>query len=244
MKPDGSYERALLKLSGEAFAPQGGGGFDDERLRYLTCEIADALTVCPQLAIVVGAGNILRGAQFRPSGLERLRADHAGMVATIVNALVLHDYLQGAGMTARVYSALPVQPVTIPFDAEKCRADLADGCVVILAGGTGNPLFTTDTASALRGVQLGVEIVVKATRVDGVYSADPEAEPDAELFSEITFSDVLQRDLRVMDLCAVSLCMEHGLPVRVLNYAEAGNIRRALAGEAVGTLIGKADDGH
>ncbi len=244
MKPREGYSRALIKLSGDAFAPQGAGGFDEAQAAYITDELLKGHEICSELAVVVGGGNIIRGARFRPSGPARLRADYAGMVATIINALLLEDHLLQAGVACRLYSALPLADVAAPFAAESAREELRRGVVVILAGGTGNPLFTTDTAAALRAVQLDAQILLKATRVDGVYSADPEHQADAELFSRLTYEEVLNRKLKVMDLGAVSLCMEHSLPVRVFNYKVAGNIRRALQGEPVGTLIGcrKDDD--
>jgi uridylate kinase len=161
------------------------------------------------------------------------------MIATIVNALVLEDALSQADIPCRVYSALPVLLVAAPFDPERCLADLSGGRIVILAGGTGNPLFTTDTAAAVWGVELVVEIMLKATRVNGVYDADPEKHVGARLLDKLTYGDVLNRALGVMDLCAVSLCMEHHLPVRVFNYQVEGNMRRALAGEPIGTFIGE-----
>jgi uridylate kinase len=166
------------------------------------------------------------------------------MVATFVNAIVLHDALEQSGLHASVYSALPMPPTAPAFDPATCRADLAAGRIAILAGGTGNPLFTTDSAAALRGVQLEAQIVLKATRVDGVYSGDPEKDPNAKFLAHLSYAEVLERRLGVMDLGAIALCMEHNLPVRVFNYGVAGNIRRALAGELIGTLIGNADHGR
>ncbi len=244
MKPSAGYNRALLKLSGAAFAPAGGRGFGEEQLAYLARELGAAREVCAELAVVTGGGNILQGAKFRAGGPGRVRSDYAGMVATIVNALLLQESLEQAGIPSRVYSALPVAQVAAPFGVESCLADLRQGRIVILAGGTGEPLFTTDTAAALRAVELGAEILLKATRVDGVYSADPEEDEEAELYSRLGYQEVIERRLGVMDLCAVSLCMEHGLPVRVLNYMVEGGIRRALAGESIGTLIGDPQDGH
>lgn len=240
MAPAASYTRALLKLSGNAFGPDQGGGLDEEQIDFIAAELAQGYRACPQLAVVVGGGNIMRGAKFRPRGPDRIRADHAGMIATIVNALVLQDALLHAAVTCRVYSALPVAGVAAPFSVEQCGADLDENRVVILAGGTGNPLFTTDTAAALRAVQLGAQIMFKATRVEGVYSADPELDAGAQLHERLAYEDVLKGQLGVMDIGAVSLCMEHGLPVRVFNYRTKGNIRRALLGEPVGTLIGGA----
>ena len=242
MKPEGGYDRALLKLSGSAFAAEGESGFDRAQMNFITAELVKACKCCPQLAVVVGGGNIMRGAQFCPHGPGRIRADYAGMVATIANALVLQDSLLSVDVPCCVYSALPVADVATSFAVDRCVADLERGHVVLLAGGTGNPLFTTDTAAALRAVQLGAEIMLKATRVDGVYSADPERHGEAMLYEHLAYEDVLQGKLAVMDLGAVSLCMEHGLPIRVFNYKVKGNIRRVLEGESVGTLIGKQKD--
>ena len=242
MEQRGSYARALLKLSGSAFAGREGKGLDEGQIDFMARELVEAHRICSELAVVIGGGNIMRGAQRCPTGPSRIRADRAGMVATIVNALVFQDKLRQADVRCSVYSALPVAGVAAAFCAEQCTRDLEDGCVVLLAGGTGNPLFTTDTAGALRAVQLGAQVMLKATRVDGVYSADPEQHADAELYEHLSYEEVIKCRLAVMDLCAVSLCMEHGIPVRVFNYSVEGNIRRALQGEPVGTLIGRRED--
>ena len=244
MKPHRSHTRAVLKVSGEAFAPEGGRGLDEEHVGWLARELAAGREVCPELAVVVGGGNIMRGAKFQPDGAGRIRADYAGMIATIVNALILKDALEQSGLPCAVYSALPVEGVVSAFCVDCCQDDLAHGRLVILAGGTGNPLFTTDTAASLRAVQLGAKVLLKATRVRGVYSADPEKDAGAELFEHLSYQDVLARRLGVMDLCAISMCMEHALPVRVFNYKEDGNIRRALSGEPIGTLIGNRTNGR
>jgi len=242
MESPGSCRRAVLKLSGSAFAPRGGKGIDEGQVGFVTGELIEARRACPELAVMLGGGNIMRGAQCFPTGPSRVRADYAGMAATVVNALVLQDSLLRADVPCKVYSALPVGGVAAAFSVEQCVADLEDGCIVLLAGGTGDPLFTTDTAGALRAVQLSAQVMLKATRVDGVYSADPEQHPDAELYEYLSYEDVIKGKLGVMDPCAVSLCMEHGVPVRVFNYGAEGNIRRALSGERVGTLIGRHED--
>ena len=244
MKPPGCYVRALLKLSGDAFAPEGAKGIDERQVAYITQEVVRGHEVCPALAIVVGGGNILRGAQFRPEGAARIRADYAGMAATLINALVLQDSLESASAPCRLYSALPVGGAAEAFHVEHCRADLDEGRIVILAGGTGSPLFTTDTAAALRAIQLGAQVLLKASRVHGIHSADPERQADAELFRCLTYEEVIRRGLAVMDLCAVAFCMEHRLPVRVFNFKVKGNIRRALMGKLVGTLVGSQEDVH
>ncbi|MFP4175823.1 MAG: uridine monophosphate kinase [Planctomycetota bacterium] len=236
------YSRALLKLSGNAFADD--AGIDRSRVRFISEELAGCREICDQIAVVVGAGNIMRGASFCETGNGRLRADHAGMMATAVNGLILLDCLEKMDIPASIYGAIPVPGVIPEFNSGEVQADLANGQVTVLAGGTGNPLFTTDTAAALRAIQVGADVLLKATRVDGVFSADPETSKDSEFFEHLSCAEVLRRRLKVMDLCAVSLCMQHQLPVRVLNYRTSGNIRRALAGESVGTLIGSPDHGH
>lgn len=244
MDTESAHDRALLKLSGSALGPDTGMGIDEQQVGYISAEVEAGLEVCPQIAIVIGGGNIMRGASFCAEGRGRLRADHAGMLATSVNALVLQDSLESRDIPTTVYSGLPVEGVIAPFDSDRARSDLDSGNVVILSGGTGNPLFTTDTAAALRGVQLGVDIVLKATRVDGVFSSDPERSDDAEFFDQLGYKEVLSRQLGIMDLCAISLCMEHMMPLRVFNYKRERNIRRTLNGEAIGTLIGIQNHGH
>jgi len=244
MECRGNYRRALVKLSGSAFAAPGGGGLEQERVAYITREVAAGRQVCPELAVVVGGGNILRGAESQARGVGRVQADYAGMVATLVNALLLQDGLQRAGVEAVLYSALPVGQVARPFNPQSCREELRRGRLAILAGGTGNPLLTTDTAAAVRAIELQAQILLKATRVDGVYSADPERDASARLFRTLSYEQVLREGLGVMDPCAVSLCREHELRVRVFNYQKPGNIRLALEGESIGTLIGSGDDGH
>ncbi len=238
MGSEGGCKRALLKLSGNALAGEGGRGIDEAGVGFIAREFAAGHAACPQLAIVVGGGNILRGAVFRPHGPARIRADHAGMIATMVNALVLQDALGAVAVPSAVYGAHAIGEVVRPFGEEACRAELEARRVLLLAGGTGSPLFTTDTAAALRAVQLGAELVLKATRVDGVYSADPELDPAAVLYERLSYEEVMARGLGVMDMCAVSLCREHAIPVRVFNYKVEGNIRRALQGEPIGTLVG------
>jgi uridylate kinase len=230
--------RVLLKLSGSSFTARDGGVFHEEALDYLVGELREAAEGGPQMAVVVGGGNVIRGARFCPTGLGRIHADYAGMLATAVNALILRDRLQRAGLEASHYGAFPIPRMMPPFEPEPCIADLEAGALVLLAGGTGSPLFTTDTAAALRAVELEADVLLKATRVDGIYSADPERSPDAELYDRISYREVLERKLGVMDLTAVSFCLQHSLPVRVFNYGVAGNIRRAAAGEDIGTLIG------
>jgi uridylate kinase len=235
--------RIVLKLSGSAFSGAGDAPFDDEAVRFIAQELSGAHSACAQIAVVVGGGNVIRGAKFCPTGPGRIFADYAGMLATVTNALVLRDYLREMGVPAAHYGAFAIPRIVETFEPQRAAADLVQGKLVLLAGGTGNPLLTTDTAAALRAVELEADILLKATRVDGVYSADPESNPGAELFSRVSCRTVLERRLAVMDLSAVSLCMEYRLPVRVFNYSVAGNLRRAAAGEALGTLLGGAEDG-
>ncbi len=244
MEEDSAPQRVLLKLSGNVFGGRQGHPFDSEALYYIAAEIEAARRGGPQMAIVVGAGNVIRGASFCPAGPGRLRADYAGMLATAVNALVLRQSLERRGLPTAHYGAFQVARMMEVFEPERCVRDLEQDRIVILAGGTGCPLFTTDTAAALRAVEIGADLLLKATRVEGVYSADPETSGEVELYRETSYSRVLERRLAVMDLAAVSLCMEHNLPVRVFNYAVEGNIRRAAAGEPVGTVIGSAENGY
>jgi len=244
MERDSAPERVLLKLSGSVFGSEEGHPFDRGSLDFAAAEIAAAREGCPQIAIVVGAGNVIRGASFCPGGSGRIRADYAGMLATAVNALVLRECLEQRGVPVMHYGAFPVPRMIEVFEPERCARDLEQGRIVVLAGGTGNPLLTTDTAAALRAVEIGADLLLKATRVDGVYSGDPEKSGDVEFFPDISYRQVLERRLGVMDLTAVSLCMEYHLPVRVFNYAVAGNIRRAASGESVGTVIGSAENGY
>ncbi len=243
MDPDPAPKRVLLKLSGGVFAGAGHAPFDEGAVGFIASELADAHRVCSQIAVVLGGGNIIRGARFAPRGPARVNADYAGMLATIVNALVLRARLAEHGVEAVHYGAFPVVRMIDVFQPERAVADLEAGRIVLLAGGTGNPFFTTDTAAALRAMEVGAEVLLKATRVPGVYSADPEVDPGAQLYPSISYRKVLDQRLGVMDLAAISLCMGRGLPVRVFDYAEPGNIRRAVAGESVGTLIGSEEDG-
>jgi uridylate kinase len=244
MDPDPAPGRVLLKLSGGVFAGGGKAPFDEGAVDFIASELARAREACPQIAVVLGGGNIIRGARFAPDGPARVNADYAGMLATVVNALLLRSRLAERGVEATHYGAFPVVRMLDAFQPERAAADLEAGRIVLLAGGTGNPFLTTDTAAALRALELGADVLLKATRVEGVYSADPEIDPAARIYPAVTYRQVLERRLEVMDLAAVSLCMERGLPVRVFNYARAGNIRRAVAGEPIGTLIGSEDYGR
>jgi uridylate kinase len=241
--PDDLPRRVLLKLSGGVFAAPGGAPFDAGAISTIAGEVAAAHRTRAQIAVVLGGGNVIRGARFCPDGPGRLNADYAGMLATALNGLVFASALSEAGVPVSVYGAFAVPRMLRQFEADRAVADLEAGRLVLLTGGTGNPFFTTDSAAALRAVELGAQVVLKATRVDGVYSADPEQDPEALLYDRLTYQETLERRLGVMDLTAISFCMEHSLPVRVFNYSVPGNVRRAVAGEAIGTFVGDADHG-
>jgi uridylate kinase len=233
-----SYQRILLKLSGEALGdPKTGHGIDSGAVASVARQLVGISRTGVEVAVVVGGGNILRGAEFSETGLHRASADYMGMLGTVINALALSGAIEEQGGSTRVLTALDIRQVAEPFVRRRALSHLVKGRVVILAGGTGNPFFTTDTAAALRAVELGCEVVLKATKVDGVYSADPKTDPDAERFVNLTYMDVLNQGLRVMDGTAVTLCMENDLPVVVFDLFVDGNIARAAKGEAIGTTI-------
>lgn len=230
--------RVLLKLSGEAFAdPDIGYGIDPTTVKRVASEIAEAISAGIEVAVVVGGGNIFRGVSQAAKGMDAASADYMGMLATVINALALRDALEKEGVPTRVQSAISMQQLAEPYIRLRAIRHLEKGRVVVFAAGTGNPFFTTDTAAALRAVEIGAESVLKATRVDGVYDADPTTNPDAEFHAELTYMDVLARELQVMDSTAITMSKEHGLPIRVFNILVAGNITRALRGEPVGTLV-------
>jgi uridylate kinase len=233
-----AYHRILLKLSGEALGdPQHGQGIDRDAVASISRQIARVARNGVEVAVVVGGGNILRGAQFGSSGAVRASADYMGMLATVINALALSDAIEVHGVETRVLTAIEIRQVAEPFVRRRALAHLDKGRIVILAGGTGNPFFTTDTAAALRATELGCEVLLKATKVDGVYSADPKQDDGAERFTTLTYMDVLKRGLRVMDGTAITLCMENRLPVVVFDLFEDGNIERVVRGEPLGTTI-------
>ena len=232
------YRRILLKLSGEAFADQElNYGIDPEIVERVAAEIALVAAEGYQIAIVVGGGNIFRGLSSAAKGMDRANADYMGMLATVINALALRDALERAGAPTRVQTAITVQEVAEPYIRLRAIRHLEKGRVVIFAAGTGNPFFTTDTTAALRAAEVGAEVVLKATKVDGVYSADPVSDPDAELLTSLTYMEVLSRQLRVMDSTAITMCMDNDIPIRVFNLAEPGNIAAAVRGESIGTRV-------
>lgn len=231
------YKRVLLKLSGEALAGDLGYGIDPKVVDSLADEIADVVHDGVQLAIVVGGGNIFRGVSGATDGMDRAQADYIGMLATVMNALALQDAFERHGIFSRVQSAINMQEVSEPYIRRRAIRHMEKGRVVILAAGTGNPYFTTDTTAALRACELDAECLLKATKVDGVYDSDPRENPEAQKFDRISYLDVLSRGLNVMDSTATSLCMDNHLPMIVFDLTVKGNISRALKGENVGTTV-------
>lgn len=232
------YHRVLLKLSGESFCKPGQFGIDGSALESIAERIAEICKLGPQVAVVVGAGNFLRGEKFsQTSQIPRNTADYMGMLATIINACALQEMLEKLGQPTRVLSAIEVAAMCEPFIRRRAIHHLERGRVAILAGGTGNPFFTTDTCAALRASELDADLLIKATKVEGVYSDDPKTNPDARLFEELSHDQVLTKKLRIMDHSAISLCRDNNIPIIVLNIFEKGNITKALCGEQVGTKI-------
>lgn len=234
---DLKYPRALVKLSGESLAGERGFGIEPGVVEKLTREIGEVHAAGVDLGLVVGGGNIVRGTVASKQGMDRVSADYMGMLATVINALALQDTLERSGVETRVMTAIRMEQLAEPYIRRRALRHIEKGRVVLFAGGTGNPYFSTDTAAVLRAIEMNADVILKATRVDGVYSADPEVDPDAELLTDLTYRDVLNRDLRVMDAAAISLCRENDLPVMVLNIREPGAILAALRGERIGTLV-------
>ncbi|MCL1593029.1 MAG: UMP kinase [Actinomycetia bacterium] len=230
--------RVVLKLSGEAFAlAELGYGIDPETVDRTANEIAAVAAEGYEIAIVVGGGNIFRGLSETAKGMDRANADYMGMLATVINSLAIRDALERAGAECRVQSAINVQEVAEPYIRLRAIRHLEKGRIVIFAAGTGNPFFTTDTTAALRAAEIGADAVLKATRVDGVYTADPEEDPDARLLTDLDYMHAISQQLGVMDTTAITMCMENDLPIRVFNMTVPGNIARAVRGESVGTLV-------
>jgi len=230
--------RVVLKLSGEAFARADlGYGIDPETVDNTAREIAEVSNEGYEVAVVVGGGNIFRGLSEAASGMDRANADYMGMLATVINALALRDSLERAGAECRVQTALTIQEVAEPYIRLRAIRHLEKGRVVIFAAGTGNPFFTTDTTAALRAAEIGAGAVLKATKVEGIYTADPTTDPDAELLAELDYMHAIAEQLGVMDTTAITMCMENDLPIRVFNMMVPGNIVRAVRGEAVGTVV-------
>jgi uridylate kinase len=231
------YRRILLKLSGESLSSPQGFGIDPLRAEDIALKIKDVHELGVDVAIVIGAGNLWRGRSGLDRGMDRATADYMGMLATVMNALALMDAMERMGMVTRVQSAIAMHAVAEPYIRRRAIRHLEKGRVVILGGGTGNPYFSTDTAAALRAMEIGADVVIKATKVDGVYDSDPMTHPDAKRFDRLTYIETLNRRLEVMDATAISLCMDNNLPILVLNLWNQDALRMALYGEAVGTLV-------
>jgi uridylate kinase len=237
LAPGVKFRRILLKLSGEALMGNQGYGIEDATLSQIADELIDIHSLGVEVGIVIGGGNIFRGLAASSRGMDRASADYMGMLATVINSLALQDALESRGSKTRVLSALEMERLAEPYIRRRAIRHLEKGRLVIFAAGTGNPFFTTDTAASLRAMEIGAEIVMKATRVDGVYDKDPNKHKDARMYRRLTYLDVLNRDLAVMDSTAISLCRDNSLPILVFNMTKPGNIRRVVMGEALGTLV-------
>ena len=234
---DLQYQRVLLKLSGEALAGDKRVGFDFDVMNRLATEISDIVKLGAAVGLVIGGGNIVRGAQLSKMGMDRVGADYMGMLGTVINALAMQDVLEKGGLQTRVMTAIGMEALAEPFIRRRAMRHFEKARVVIFAAGTGNPYFSTDTAAALRAIQIHAEVIIKGTSVDGVYSADPKLDPDATRYAEISYRDVMVNELGVMDQTAITLCKENKLPIIVLNIHRHGEVARALAGERVGTIV-------
>lgn len=237
MAKEKKYKRILLKLSGEELMGDEGFGIDPKVLDRMALEIGQLVGIGVQVGLVIGGGNLFRGAALNAAGMERVTGDHMGMLATVMNALAMRDALERTNISSHVMSAIPMSGVVEHYDRRLAISYLKDGDVVIFAAGTGNPFFTTDSAACLRGIEINANVVLKATKVDGVYSADPMLEPSAELFQRLTYDEVLDKKLEVMDLTAICLCREHNMPLRVFRMSKPGALLNLVVGGDEGTLI-------
>ena len=231
------YKRVLLKLSGEALQGSGQFGINSDVIEYVSEEIRTLYSLGVETAIVIGGGNIFRGVSSSSKGMDRSTADYMGMLATVINALALQDFLERKGLPTRIQTALEIKQVAEPFIKRKAIRHLEKGRIVIFASGTGNPFFTTDTAATLRALQMGADIIMKATKVDGIYDKDPVKNKDASKFSELTYMEILKKGLKIMDATSISLCMEENIPIVVFDLFEKGSVERVIRGEKVGTIV-------
>lgn len=231
------YQRVLLKLSGEALMGEQNFGIEPQVLTYVSKEVKNLINQGIQVGIVIGGGNIFRGVGLAASGMDRVAGDHMGMLATVINSLALQDALEKNSVPARVMSALPIHQVCEDYIRRKAIRHLEKGRVAIFAAGTGNPFFTTDSAASLRGIEIEADVVIKATKVDGVYTADPVKDPDASLIKNLTYDEVLKKKLNVMDATAIVLCRDHNMPIRVYNMTKEGALQRVIEGADEGTLV-------
>ncbi len=231
------YDTVLLKLSGESLMGSKTSGIDDQQLTYYAGEIAEALTTSCAVGIVIGGGNIYRGLQGISSGMDRVQGDYMGMFATIINGMALQWKLEERGIATLLLSGIPVEGICKKATTRRAKKAFVEGKVVIFAGGTGNPFFTTDTAAALRAAEIHAQVLLKGTRVDGVYSTDPEKDPKAVKFTEITFNDAIRNQYKILDITAFTMCMENHIPIIVFNINQPGNLKRLLTGENIGTIV-------
>ena len=233
------YKRVILKVTGEALGGEEKYGIDSATVRSFAEEIKEVKALGCEMALVIGGGNIFRGAQLSESGMERATADYMGMLATVINSLALQDALEKIGVSTRVMSAIEMRQVAEPYIRRRATRHLEKGRVVIFAGGTGNPYFTTDTTASLRAMEIGAEVILKATKVSGVFDSDPMKNSDAKKYGRLSYIEVLNKELKVMDSTAISLCMDNHLPIVVFNLMEKGNIKRVVCGEDIGTLVAR-----
>jgi uridylate kinase len=232
-----TYSRILLKLSGEVLMGKQGFGIDPDIIRDISGQIRDVANLGIEIAIVIGGGNIYRGIKAEKQGIDRVTGDYMGMIATLMNSLALQEALEKLNLSTRVQTALEMKAVAETYIRRKALSHLEEGRIVIFACGTGNPYFTTDTAAALRALEIEAQVILKATRVDGVYDKDPEVHADAQFFTEIAYADVLSKGLKVMDATAITICMENNLPIIVFNIKGDGNMKKVVLGEQIGTLV-------
>ena len=236
--PETAYQRVLLKLSGEVLAGEEGFGIDPAKATQLAGEVKSIHDLGIDIGLVIGAGNIFRGMQAAARGMQRVTGDYLGMLATIMNAICLQDALESLGSATRTLSAITVAQIAEPYIRRRAIRHLEKGRIVVMAGGTGNPYFTTDTAAALRATELGAEVLIKGTKVDGVYDKDPVVHSDAVKYDRVSYTEAIQKELRIMDMTAISLCKENSLPIKVFNINRSGDLKKLILGEPIGTLVG------
>ena len=236
--PETAYQRVLLKLSGEVLAGEEGFGIDPAKATQLAVEVKSIHDLGIDIGLVIGAGNIFRGMQAAAKGMQRVTGDYLGMLATIMNAICVQDALENLGTVTRTLSAITVAQIAEPYIRRRAIRHLEKGRIVVVAGGTGNPYFTTDTAAALRATELGAEVLIKGTKVDGVYDKDPVVHSDAIKYDQVSYKEAIQKELRIMDMTAISLCKENSLPIKVFNINRNGDLKKLILGEPIGTLVG------
>ena len=237
--PETAYQRVLLKLSGEVLAGEEGFGIDPAKATQLAVEVKSIHDLGIDIGLVIGAGNIFRGMQAAAKGMQRVTGDYLGMLATIMNAICVQDALENLGTVTRTLSAITVAQIAEPYIRRRAIRHLEKGRIVVVAGGTGNPYFTTDTAAALRATELGAEVLIKGTKVDGVYDKDPVVHSDAVKYDRVSYKEAIQKELRIMDMTAISLCKENSLPIKVFNINCTGDLKKLILGEPIGTLVGE-----